>query len=152
MKQNKLIHALAISGCLIMAPVAAYADRDCDHDRGRHNMAEKFEHMSERLDLTTDQQTQVKAILDKYEDDFDGFEGRKKMRKDMMKLDPSAADYNEQLAQKAQEAADKVKQKIETMGQFRKEMHAVLTEEQRAKMQEMMGRQEKKRRRWFGDD
>lgn len=151
--KNKLLIMLSVMG-LTVAPLIAYADRGCDDERkSSHHMMERMDKMSERLNLSESQKTEVEAIMKKYKPEHDRQDERKAMRQHMMTLDPSSADYDVKLKEQADAAADKMRTRIVEMGSMRKELNAVLTEEQRSKMSDMMKRrEERKHRRWFGDD
>ena len=115
----------------------------CDGERGMHKFdgdrAEKsVERMKSHLDLTDQQALQIKTIFETNKTaNGDHRSERKAMRQAMMKLDPSAADYEQQVEQLAREQAETMVQKIKAHAQTRKQIHEILTPEQQQKAEAM---------------
>jgi len=132
------VGVLAVVG-LTTAAIAC----DGDRERGMHKFdgakTEKHvERIKKHLDLTDQQALQVSAIFEaKKNAKSDHRSERKAMRQAMMKLDPAASDYEQQVEQLAREQAETMVQKIKAHAQTRKQIHDILTPEQQKKAEEM---------------
>lgn len=151
---KKFICAMATSVCL-MGAGAAYAgsadhgyhhkSHHKSHHKGGEHHGHKHMHMlQKKLDLTDEQKEQIKAI---HEVAGDGAKHKRgKGRHSVMTLDPSAADYREQVEQLAQESADRLEQSIIRRGETHAQVHAVLTPEQREELKEMREKMQERRK------
>jgi Spy/CpxP family protein refolding chaperone len=116
---------------------------DGDRERGMHKFdgtkAEKhLERMKDHLDLTDQQALQIKTVFEANKNaKSDHRSERKVMRQAMMKLDPAASDYEQQVETLAREQAETMVQKIKAHAQTRKQIHDILTPEQKKKAEEM---------------
>lgn len=151
------IPATILAATLSVSVVAADGWGCNEGKRGRGHDDARMEHMFDRLDLTKAQEQQVEAIMDRMR----GEQGDKKERKDrrheamqeMMKLKPEDADYDAKVKAQADKMAKQMSEHIVKMAQMRKEIRAVLTEEQRTKMdQQILDRMDKGKSRNRDDD
>ncbi len=96
------------------------------------------EKMKERLGLTNQQADQIKTILKtKQHSKKNHRDGHKEIHRAIMKLDPSSPDYEKNVNKLAEEKAQMVAKKIKEGAQIRKQIHAILTPEQREKAKTM---------------
>jgi len=143
MKHRSKIVLTTVSVLAVIGITTAAIACDGDRERGMHKSdgvkTEKHvERMKEHLDLTDQQALQVSAIFEaKKNAKSDHRSERKAMRQAMMKLDPAASDYEQQVEQLAREQADSMVQKIKAHAQTRKQIHDILTPEQQQKAEEM---------------
>lgn len=124
------------------------------HDRGEHHY-EKMEHLSDMLDMTDEQEIQLKEILKSAKEDRKSNKtSRREMRKEMMLLSPDDPEFMVKVEAQADIAASQVKAKMLTFAKIRKDVYAILTDEQKQKMQRIMEKRMKKMegRRGKGDD
>ena len=105
---------------------------------GQHHEM-RLEKMFHRLDLTKEQRDQVFAVLD------DVRPSMRQMRfafadhrRDFHRLNPMAADYQTQLQGMADEVSKLAGQMVMTFGSAYAKISALLTEEQRAQVQQML--------------
>ncbi|ARU58546.1 hypothetical protein OLMES_4550 [Oleiphilus messinensis] len=109
--------------------------------RGHHDRAygglHKISKMVKHLDLTDTQETQVEAIITNAKAQLgEPGEHRQMVRTFMFETKPDAADYQEKLTEVADQMAEKVRAQILVIGQVRKDVYALLTDEQRAELEE----------------
>lgn len=119
-----------------------------DDRGGKHDGLERFRKMADKLDFTDVQEQQLEQILSgaKAKMDVDGERGS--MRQMLMAIDPEDANYEKEIADAAEQAASKVKAKIIAMADVRKQVHNILTDEQKEKLEKMMQkRQDKMKKR-----
>lgn len=94
--------------------------------------------MTEKLALTEQQQTDIKALLEKQKMASDvGKDSRQALHEALRNLDVKAADYDQQLTAIKEQAGLKAQGKIDNMMAMKRGMAAILTPEQLAKMQQM---------------
>lgn len=98
------------------------------------------------LDLSDDQRLQIDSILDANKADGQALRQRSKaLREQMAELDPMAADYSTETQMLANQAAELKREQVLHGGEVRRQIAAVLTEEQRT---ELKTRMEAKRERF----
>ncbi len=106
---------------------------------------ERFYHMADMLDMTDAQEAQLGEIISRAkgqmapEDDV-----RSLMKEFMTGAKPDEAGYDVELNSLADKAAANARKKVLIMGQVRKEVHALLTDEQKEKLQTFMERKLKR--------
>jgi Spy/CpxP family protein refolding chaperone len=136
--------AVAIAGSAAVANAGPHFFKD-------HGMKHPIEKMIKRLDLSEEQEVQVEEILATVRDKSARKERFKKMST-MLALDPESADYMEQVEAQATQASEKVKARIIEMATARKDIHAILNEEQKADLQRMVQKKMKKMEERCEDD
>ncbi len=110
----------------------------CDFDKMRRHG--EFM-MSELLDLSDEQRSEIKSIRESH-----GFnkkqmrKGHKGMMKDVMSLDPTAADYDAQVDALIEKAQLKISERIKEGAKMHAEVYAVLTPEQQDKFVSFKGK------------
>jgi Spy/CpxP family protein refolding chaperone len=115
--------------------------RQCDHKHGdKHhegmpNAKRMLKHMSKALDLTAQQETDIKAVFE--EERTKHKANMKGEHKNIMQLDPSASDYNAQVAAIAEERAAQAKAGVLERAAVQQKIHAILTPTQQQKMAEL---------------
>lgn len=139
-----------IAGSAAMMSSAAFAGNGWfgghggdHHERMDHRGLKRFEKMADHLDFTDEQEAQLKTILEAAKAEL-GEGGRREMMMQMMSLDPESGDYDAQVEEAAADIADKVKSKIVVMANVRKQIHALLTEEQKEELKEKMEKRMKR--------
>jgi Spy/CpxP family protein refolding chaperone len=120
------------------------------HYKG-HYSDKPIERMLKRLDLSDEQEAQVEVILEQTEDMRQHRKGFPKM-KAMMMLDPDSEDYTEQVNAQAVKASEQVKTHMLKMAEVRKDIHSVLTEEQKLELKELMAKRMSKMEKRCDDD
>lgn len=114
------------------------------HDRGE-NHYEKMEYLSDMLDMTDEQEVQLKEILKSAKEDKKANKiSRREMRKEMMLLSPDDPEFMVKVEAQAELAASQMKAKMLSFAKIRKDVYAILTEEQKQKMQRLMEKRMKK--------
>ncbi len=130
----------------LMTTSLAYASgRDCgksrDADMGAAGNG-RMEQMFERLDLTKEQEQKIEAIMDRKRAEKSSSKERKAQRREAMKemhaISPDDPQYEQKVKAQADKMAAAMAEKMVRMAMLRKEVHAVLTPEQRTKMQQQM--------------
>lgn len=105
---------------------------------GRKGGERMMKRLVEKLALTEEQQAQLKALQEEQKTTREAMrEEMKSFREEMKALDTSSTDYNEKVAILADKKASMDRQKFIQRSEARQKFDAILTEEQRAKMQEM---------------
>ena len=143
MKHKSKVVLTTVGVLAVISLTTAAIACDGDRERGKHrydsSKSEKHvERMKEHLDLTDQQALQISAIFEaKKNAKGDHRSERKAMRQAMMKLDPAASDYEQQVETLAHKQAETMVQKIKTHAQTRKQIYAILTPEQREKARSM---------------
>jgi len=152
--KRKIILPLAGVIALIGMSTAAMAF-DGNRDRGMEDSkrGNHIERMREKLNLTDEQADKIQAIFKaKRQQKKEHRKAHKEMRIAMMNLDPASPEYDGQVEQLAQQQADVLVLEIRERAQMRKEIHAILTPEQREKSQQMLRkRMERSKDRRHGD-
>lgn len=114
------------------------------HDRGEDHY-ERMEHMSDMLDMTDEQEAKLKEILKSAKEDKKANKtSRREMRKQMMLLNPDDPDFMTKVEKHADTAATHMKEKILRSAKVRQDINAILTDEQKQKMQRLMEKRMKK--------
>ncbi|UZE96666.1 Spy/CpxP family protein refolding chaperone [Alkalimarinus alittae] len=117
--------------------------------KDKHECSEKYEkkmeRLSDKLDMTDEQETQLKAILTRAKEDGKTNKmARRGMRQEMLSITPDDPEYHAKAEKHADAAAAQLKTKILKSAEVRKEIYAILTDEQKQKMQRMMEKRMKK--------
>lgn len=120
------------------------------HDGARGERAgfeTKVEFLAKKLDLSEEQQVQIKALQQEYRPEKQDMRAKMKaMHESLQALDVEAADYDQQLNQLAEsaavEAAQQAKNRILLMGKIK----AVLTQEQREEFAQLMDKRGERKR------
>lgn len=126
--------------------VPAFAGDNCDGDKkakhfehgGKHfsrDHKNPLKHMSKKLDLTEQQETQIKALFD--EQRAERKANKPEKAANLAQLDPNAADYSTQVAALANQRAEQAKQGVLARAELQQKINAILTPEQQQKMLEM---------------
>jgi Spy/CpxP family protein refolding chaperone len=155
-----ILTASLIGSGLMIAPGTYAGDwwggKDkCAEEGGRHGEkgskhagVERFRKMADKLDFTDAQEQQLEQILSSAKAKMEAEGERGAMRQKLMSIDPEDSNYDKEVAAAADQAATKVKAKILAMADVRKQVHAILTDEQKEKLEKMMEkRQEKMKKR-----
>ena len=127
---------LGLSLAIAIAGSAAVANAG-PHFFKEHGMKHPIEKMLKRLDLSEEQEVQVEEILTSVKGKGLHKERMQKMRS-MLALDPESVDYMAEVEAKATEASERMKSHIIKMANARKEIHAILNEEQKLELKRMV--------------
>lgn len=120
---------------------------------GSEHHYERMEHLSDMLDMSDDQETQLKAILKNAKEQGKANKvSRRGMRQAMMSISPDDPQFMTKVEEQADIAAANMKAKMLHFAQVRQDVYAILTEEQKQKMQRMIEKRMKKMERRWGDD
>lgn len=149
---NKIATTLIIGSLALGGFTVANASADDDRyerrdhsekycDKGNRGFDSRFEHMTERLNLSEEQTKQVRAIRDNYRPKIstlaDKMQDNRKQLREVMRGDTINQDKVKELAQVM---GDLKTDKIILRAEIKAEMHKVLTKEQREEMKEWKGR------------
>jgi len=115
--------------------------RDGDKNHGKPSIEKRVEHMQKSLNLSDVQAQKIKAIFQAHEG---GKGGKREGKHAMWNLDPSAADYDQQVNALAEQQGQRLTRSIKERAAVRKEIAAVLTPEQREKAKSMHEKRGKK--------
>lgn len=148
MKKRTLIVALLAVVMIAVVAVASFA-KGGRHGAGWHHgpggggFGYRFEMMmeraAERLDLSKDQRDKVFAVVDETHPTMRQLRfAFKEQRQAFMQLDPAASNYSERLKEVAHEASQLASQAVFVFGETRAKIAALLTEEQRNQMKQMI--------------
>lgn len=143
--------SLVLSSALV-APAMVMAFPDGDHGPRHHHKHQMFEHMAEKLDLTEGQKAQLEANREANKDALKSRrEESRALRKELHEAVRSGADQATLNSLGARIGALEV-QKVQDMEKQRSQFEAILTDEQKAKLEQMkterMERHEKRKQRW----
>ena len=109
--------------------------------RGKHgarNPERMLKKMTKALDLTEQQQTELKAAFESQKSVMDANkESRKSLHDAIRKLDVNAADYSAQLATVKAQAGLAAQTKIDNLMSMKQQLAKILTSEQLEKLEEM---------------
>ncbi len=104
-----------------------------DHHKHRGGMGlGKLERM---VDLTETQKTQLAEIEKQMKADRHAH-GRKHRTGGLMSLDPAAPDYQQQVNEHAEAAADMARQRVLKSAEIHQQVQAILTDEQKTQLQQ----------------
>lgn len=104
---------------------------------GKHS-AMRMTMMTEKLNLTDEQQTQMQELFKSKQDQMQDQRGTmREMHNALRDLDVNAADYDQQVADLVTKAQEKTAQMIQMRAQQKKAMFAILTPEQQQTFMEM---------------
>jgi Spy/CpxP family protein refolding chaperone len=155
MKKSILIPALIIgalfTGTLVMAGPGSHGRGGCDgngpgamnSERHEERVEQKLEIMTTVLELTEEQQTEIKTLLDQRHQDKQQLHEQMRASRDAMREARNAAPFNEtdfrtKAAAQAELKADMMVEHVK----LKEQIHALLTPEQQKKadtLGEMMG-------------
>lgn len=146
---KKLLSTTVLALSLSASAIAFAGDgnRNCDrqYHHGGPKYMQAFSHkMAKKLELTDEQKTQMKALRQEMKPQQDRKDAMSPMAK-IHDMDPNSTSYNKDLTTLADTAAENARQRILRMAEMHTKMQAILTAEQREKMQAFHN--EKKNRR-----
>ncbi|MCP4597416.1 Spy/CpxP family protein refolding chaperone [Neptuniibacter sp.] len=122
------------------------------HAKGGHHMEHRMEHLAEKLDLTPEQQQQLSASMqDKKQHMQDAMQNRREIRKELMQLDPNAADYQAKLDSLVHRAQEQAKQMVIKKAEHKQELYSVLTDSQKQEFNELQSKWQEKMDNRFED-
>lgn len=130
-KSNLIGISLAVF--LAGSSAMAVASPHCKDNDREHSMARVIKH----LDLSDAQKQKVETILESVEAERGTKKGMPKMRA-LMQFNPEDVDYLQQVEAHSNAASEQMKAHILTMAKTRQQIHAVLTEEQKQELKELM--------------
>lgn len=145
---NRSIIAIAASFLILGSTSAMACDGKRDHHRGGFFDVDRLERV---IDLTDAQKSELEGIAEQAKAERKAsFKERKGQH--MMSLDPSAADYQTQVQALADANAERAREKTLKMADYRAQVYAVLTPEQRntleQKMEKRREKMEKRMKKW----
>ena len=144
-----------LMGGLVLAsavalPGGAFADEHHgqhgggDHGKG-HHMQEMFDRMAEKLDLTEEQRAQLKTKREAHHDALKSLKKQKhELRDEIRTALDSGADQTKLDGLAAQLGAVELRM-MQQHHQMHKELESVLTDEQKAKMEQMRSEHQERR-------
>lgn len=141
---------LGLGLAVVIASSAAVAQAG-PHFFRDHGMHHPIERMLDRLDLSDEQELQTEEILATVKEMRIKKKGMKRMRS-MLALDPDAPDYMLQAEEQATKASEQMKAHIMTMASARKEIHNILTDEQKKELKRMVEKKMNKMDQRCDDD
>jgi periplasmic protein CpxP/Spy len=145
-----IIPAVVAAGLFTMG--AANADAGWfgknHHERGGDHY-ERMEHIADKLDMTDEQEQQLKEILTAAKKRGEQAGESKKsvrheMRKAMLNLSPEDPEYMPKVEAQADKMASHIKVRMVAFAKVRQEVYTILTDEQKQEMKEMKEKRMKK--------
>jgi len=136
---KQVIRWIFIPLSLVLLAMAGYVSAGPHFGGGKHAMFNPLERMLEHIDLTEQQEKQVEVILSTGKSES-GFHKGFSMMRSMIKLNPEDFDYMEKVEKQADLAANKVRDKIIAISQTRKDIYALLTDEQKQELNQKISR------------
>jgi Spy/CpxP family protein refolding chaperone len=115
----------------------AHGKGDGDGERHERYQEKRLERMSEALDLTEEQQSQVKELMAEPSDRKASRDEKRELHRQLRDLDTTAADYNERLDALILQAQEQLDEQIRERQAKRAAMQDILTDEQEEKLAEM---------------
>lgn len=147
-----VIPTIIAAGLLTVGTVSADVDRygkdkrDCGERQYK-----KMEHLAEKLDMTNEQEAQLEQILKSAKEERKANKtNRRRMHLEMMSINPDDPDYRASVEQHAETAAEHMKANILKNAEVRQQVYAILTDEQKQKMQRMKEKRMKKMEKRHG--
>lgn len=135
---NRLIPALAIS-TLLAASGGAVAQSKDYHQGFKHSGHMGLHRIEKVVELTDEQKTALNELRQTMQ-----AERPDRLHIRLYDLDPTAADYQEQVNERADAAAEQARQRVLRHGEMHKRVQAILTDEQKVELkahhQEMLDR------------
>jgi Spy/CpxP family protein refolding chaperone len=156
MKIRTLLLSTLIASSLGLGSMA-YANPDMNQGYGQSSAKQaggmrnkspeqRMERMAKRLGLSESQQQQFSALMQTKQASMSALRSQtKNLRQSMHSLDPSAADYNAQLSNLADQSANLARQMMLEKGQNKQKIFNLLTPEQQTKMKVMQAKRMNKR-------
>ena len=132
-----LVGTLAIGTAAMAGPHGKFGGGD-----SAERMEKRLDRMSEKLDLTAEQKTQMKAVMESRNAKSTE---RKALREAFQKLDPTSASYEADLKALAAKKAAMAEEATISRGLKRQKVAEILTPEQLTKMEEMKAKRGGKR-------
>lgn len=144
MKRRIFLNTL-LAGTIGLASISSIAYADHRGFGGKHFAGDSVEFVKKRLDrlttkleLSEDQKVQMQVVLESQISIMKPLREQKRaLRESLRNLDPTANTYDEELARLAFEKSELTRQMVLARGQKRKNMAAILTPEQQAKMKQL---------------
>ncbi len=130
-----VLTALTLAGT---ASGLALAHGKDDGDRHERHQEKRLERMAKALELTDEQQAQVKELMAEPSDRKGDRDAQRELHRQIRDLDTSAADYDTRLDGLIQQAQQQLDENIRARQAKRIAMEEILTDEQETKMAEMM--------------
>lgn len=115
----------------------AHGKGDNDGERHERHQEKRLERMSEALDLTEEQQAQVKELMAEPSDRSARRDAQRELHRQLRDLDTDAADYNERLDALILQAQEQLGEQIRERQAKRAAMQDILTDAQEEKLAEM---------------
>ena len=119
------------------------------HKGGKHNKGKRnsMKRIVKALELTEAQQTQIKAFREASKEKAKSLrEADKTIREQMKTLDPSSEGYDAAVAAAADKKASLVKTQFIQRAEAKKQFLSILTDEQKAKLEEMKTKRESRKK------
>ncbi len=127
LKTALMVSVLATSASALAGPKGDH----CDHHKHHGGMGlGKLERM---IDLSEAQKTQL-AEIEKQMKTERHPGGRKHRGAGLMALDPAAADYQQQVNERAERAAEMARQRVLKRAEIHQQVQAILTDEQKTQL------------------
>ncbi|OIO70291.1 MAG: hypothetical protein AUJ58_03430 [Zetaproteobacteria bacterium CG1_02_55_237] len=146
MNKSLIAAGLLIATSLAVPAFACPAGGQCNGQAGAQGMQQGMQRMTTDLNLSAEQQEQVKKIHNDSRETMKAMRDAMLANRDaMQKLDPAAKDYTARADKLAEEKGTLVEAMMKENARVRAEMSAVLTPEQRAKAAQL--RKERKAKR-----
>lgn len=110
---------------------------------GKHGMGNPLERMLDHIDLTDQQEFEIAEILKTLPEGKKHKKGFHMMRQ-MIELNPDDSDYLDQANEKAEQAGEMMTKHIKAVAKARQDIYALLTEEQKEELEEVIARKMKR--------
>lgn len=144
MKKRPLITSMIIGSLILGGSTSVFAaqkDRCDNGDRQEQRMQKRLERMADKLQLTADQQSAIKALWAKQEKP----ERPPMPDKGLRALDPNADDYAQQVQKHIEQAQERIAQRMKAQAEYKAALYDILTPEQEEKLEQMRDRFEDRR-------
>ena len=145
-KRNIVVITLVTA--LVGAGVAVAGSGNCGQGEGGHGYhrgnggmfgQHMLSHMQDALDLTDAQSETLENLLETHKSDRSGIHAdRREMMSRALQLDPSAGNYDSEVARLADEVGEMARQRALSMAEIQKSVYAVLTPGQQDELRQML--------------
>ena len=139
--------AISVAVFLAGSSALVLAGPHCKENDREHGLEKMIRH----LDLSNAQNERIEIILESVDRNRSAKKGMPKMRA-LMALNPEDTDYLQQVEAHADAASKDMKARILEMARVRQEIHAVLTDEQKQALKDLMHKKMKRMEKRYEDD
>ena len=126
---NRMIPTLIVTTLLTVSSAATLAQSRDYHHGFKHGGAMGLHRVEKMVELTDEQKTALQELRQEFQADRP-----ERLHTRLSGLDPSAEDYQQQVNELAEAAADQARKRVLQQGEMHQRLQAILTDEQKAEL------------------